>query len=499
MPSPLASLICPVLRVPEDGDLGPLIAAQERFGWGGYIVFRAPEGLVDVVHRLEAVSDLPLLIASDIEYGAGQQLAGATVLPCAMALAATGDMAAVREAASLTAREARLRGVNWAFAPVADVNSNPRNPIINMRSFGSQPAAVAACVSAWVGAAQEAGLLACAKHFPGHGDTEVDSHTTLPTLGVDRAHLDLVEFPPFRAAIAAGAGSVMVGHLAVPALDPAGLPATLSRPVVTGLLREELGFDGLVVTDALIMGGVTEGWSEEDAVTAALEAGCDVLLMPPDPERALEALENAVRGGRVSPARVQNALARVARHREALRHLPPVTPATPAEGLAIAERLSRQALTLVHGDPGQPDPSSCLAVIVDDDGEVGPDSPWVQALTARGFEPYVLRPGFTREEGTALIQRAREVGGALLSLFSLIKAWKDRSDLGPELAAVAKELAETVPTTVISFSSPYLIGQCPAAAAYICAYGAGPAEQQAVVEALWLGGGFPGRLPVELA
>ncbi|MEB3236656.1 MAG: glycoside hydrolase family 3 N-terminal domain-containing protein [Candidatus Sericytochromatia bacterium] len=498
MPSSLASLICPVLRLPEDGNLELLIESHRRFGWGGYIIFRATAVLPELIARLNAVSDLPLLVASDIEYGAGQQLAGATVLPCAMALAATGDAEAIRAAARLTAVEARARGVNWAFAPVADVNSNPRNPIINMRSFGSEPAAVSDCVATWVTAAREAGLMACAKHFPGHGDTEVDSHTTLPTLSVDRAHLEAIELPPFRAALEAEVDSVMVGHLAVPALDPQGLPATLSRPIVTGLLREELGFDGLVVTDALIMGGVTETWSEEDAVTAALEAGCDVLLMPPDPEKALAALERAVASGRVTEARVADALRRVERFRQGLARLPMLPAPSPEEGRAVAERISRQALTLVHGAPIPPLAGACKVVILDDDGEIGESAPLVAALRERGFAPTFVAPGVSDEARAAIVAAAREEGAALLAIFSLVKAWKDRSNLGADLAAVARELTEAVPTTVVSFSSPYLVQQCPAAAAYICAYGAGAAEQQAVVDALWEEGRFPGRLPVRL-
>jgi len=498
MPSPLASLICPVLRLPEDGDATALVEAQKRFGWGGYIVFRATDALPDVVRSLNAVSERPLLVASDIEYGAGQQLAGATVLPCAMALAATDDPTAIRDAARLTAVEARARGVNWAFAPVADVNSNPRNPIINMRSFGSEPDAVAACVANWIEAAREAGVMACAKHFPGHGDTEVDSHTTLPTLAVDRAHLDAIELPPFRAALAAGVDSVMIGHLAVPALDPEGLPATLSRPVVTGLLRDEMGFDGLVVTDALIMGGVTETWSEEDAVAAALEAGCDVLLMPPDPEKALAALESAVASGRVSAVRVEDALRRVARFRDGLARLPEGAELGPEVGARLAERISRQALTLVRGKPVRPAPGKCRIIIVDDDGEIGDASPLVQAARSQGLEPVFVRPGLSDGDRAAIVAAALSEGAALVAIFSLVKAWKDRSNLGPDLAAVVAAVTEAVPTTVVSFSSPYLLQQCPATTAYVCAYGAGPAEQRAVADTLWGEGRFPGRLPVRL-
>jgi beta-N-acetylhexosaminidase len=381
---------------------------------------------------------------------------------------------------------------------VADVNSNPRNPIINMRSFGSEPDAVASCVANWIAAAREAGLMACAKHFPGHGDTEVDSHTTLPTLAVDRAHLDAIELPPFRAALAAGVDSVMIGHLAVPALDPEGLPATLSRPIVTGLLRDEMGFDGLVVTDALIMGGVTESWSEEDTVAAAIEAGCDVLLMPPDPEKALAALESAVALGRVSAARVGDALRRVARFRDGLAQLPVAAELGPGHGLTLAERLSRQALTLVRGMPVRPVRGACRVIILDDDGEIGDASPLVASVREQGLEPLFVRPGLSDGDRAAVVAAALSEGAALVAIFSLVKAWKDRSDLGPDLAAVVREVTEAVPTTVVSFSSPYLIQQCPAAEAYICAYGAGPAEQRAVADALWGEGRFSGCLPVRL-
>ncbi|MBM3270226.1 MAG: hypothetical protein FJZ01_21540, partial [Candidatus Sericytochromatia bacterium] len=304
-------LICPVLPSVPATERAPLLADLAARGWGGYIVFRGRPDLPDLLTALQEASPHPLLIASDIEWGAGQQVAGATLLPCLMAIGATGDEAAAYEAGRITAVEARAAGINWAFAPVADVNVNPRNPIINIRSFGEDPRQVARLVAAWVRGAQEHGLLATAKHFPGHGDTETDSHSRLPTIRAEAPRLAEVELPPFEAAIEAGVGAIMTGHLAVPALDPSGLPATLSRPIMTDLLRGRLGFGGLLVTDALIMGGIAAEWTEEDAVAAALDAGCDMLLMPRDAAAAHDAVVAAVEAGKVSEARLREAVARI--------------------------------------------------------------------------------------------------------------------------------------------------------------------------------------------
>ncbi len=251
----------------------------------------------------------PLLVSADFEHGVAMRLAGGTAFPHAMALGSADDVTMTERVAHAIAREAKALGIHWNFAPVGDVNCNPQNPIINIRSFGETPDLVARHVQAYIRGTQAAQILASVKHFPGHGDTATDSHLALPTLPFERKRLENLEFLPFRAAIAEGVRSVMVGHLSVPRLDESGTPASLSRQVMTGCLRDELGFTGIIVTDALDMHAITTNFSNEAAAVEAYRSGADVVLLPPDPLAALNALEEAVVRGEMSEAKV-NASAR---------------------------------------------------------------------------------------------------------------------------------------------------------------------------------------------
>ena len=269
-----------------------------ELGVGGFVLAPAPQDDVRAITKeLRSRARQPLLIAATMERGAGQAIGGATGLPPLAALAALGDPDAIRKAARLTAREARTLGVTWALAPVLDLDCNADNPIVGSRSFGADPALVAKLGAAWIEACQQEGVLACAKHFPGHGRTATDSHLERPSVRVTRHELMERDLVPFRAAIKVGVASVMTAHVAFPSLDPAGPPATLSMAIVRVLLRERLGFDGLVVTDSLDMRGLTSTVSEADAAVAALFAGCDLVLMPTDLDATVAALEEAIVAG----------------------------------------------------------------------------------------------------------------------------------------------------------------------------------------------------------
>ena len=246
-------------------------------------------------NQLQVHSKLPLLIGADFERGTAMRLDEGTSFPTAMAVAASGNVKDAYTMGKITALEARAVGIHWIYAPDADVNNNPGNPIINTRSFGEDPQRVAQFVSAFVQGVQENGGIATAKHFPGHGDTSADSHIDLPVIRADRARLDELELIPFRAAIAEKVDSVMTGHLNVPALEPdPNTPATLSHNILTDQLRKQLGFDGLVVTDAMDMGGITVRYAPGDAAVRAVAAGADCLLMPPVPDAAFDSLDAAV-------------------------------------------------------------------------------------------------------------------------------------------------------------------------------------------------------------
>jgi beta-glucosidase len=291
-------LLFPALRWDERDGFGHEAAAIEEalaLGVGGFIIFGGEAAAVrELIAGLRSRSTIPLLIGADLERGAGQQFRGATPLPPVAGLGALADLEAIWRAGELTAREARALGVDWVYAPVADLDIEPRNPIVGSRAFGADPARVAEQVVAWVEGCRAGGALSCVKHFPGHGRTVSDSHLTLPEVEEGR-HVLAADLLPFQGAIRAGVDGVMTAHVSYPALDPGGGPATLSPRIVTGLLREELGFDGLVVTDAMIMEGMLEaGSGEADAAVRAVAAGCDVLLYPRDPEAVAAALEAAV-------------------------------------------------------------------------------------------------------------------------------------------------------------------------------------------------------------
>src|SRR5579862_1155541 len=308
----------------ESSEFRALASAVERQHIGGLIAHtrRGPLGIersrayptAALANLLQERAKVPLLIAGDFERGTAMRLEEGTSFPHAMAVAATGRTEDAYTVGRVTALEGRAAGVPWIFAPVADVNSNPDNPIINVRSFGEDPKRVGELVAAYVRGVEENGGLATAKHFPGHGDTDVDSHVALPVVASDRAHMKRVELAPFRAAIAAGVGSVMTGHLAVPAMEPdAHLPATLSKELISGVLRKRMRFEGLVVTDDLSMGGVAGEYTTGDTAVRAILAGSDVLLVFTDLDAALGALREAANSGRISTERIEESVARILR------------------------------------------------------------------------------------------------------------------------------------------------------------------------------------------
>ncbi|MFE1367332.1 glycoside hydrolase family 3 protein [Streptomyces anulatus] len=308
-------------------EIGVRTAAEliSTYHVGGIIYFtwahntRDPHQIADLSNGLQRAalagrSRLPLLVSTDQEHGIVCRVGEpATLLPGAMALGAGGSRSDTRRAAWIAGAELAALGVNQNYAPDADVNVNPANPVIGVRSFGSDPAAVAALVAEQVKGYQGAGIASTAKHFPGHGDTSTDSHTGLPVINHTRAQWEELDAPPFRAAIRARIDSIMTAHIVVPALDPSEDPATLSRPILTGILREELGYDGVVVTDSLGMEGVRTKYGDDRVPVLALLAGVDQLLNPPNLSVAWNAVLEAVRGGEISEARVDESILRILR------------------------------------------------------------------------------------------------------------------------------------------------------------------------------------------
>lgn len=442
------------------------IADTLDLGVGGYIIFG---GTAESVRKLTA--DLlrragrPLLLASDLERGAGQQVAGLTEFPPPMALASLRDPAVLRWAASVTAQEARAVGINWIFAPVADLDLLAENPIVQTRAFGADPKEVAACVRHWVEGCQGAGALACAKHYPGHGRTTVDSHVTLPVVEAAAGALRSTDLLPFTTAIQSGVASIMTAHVAYPALDSSGLPATLSRTVL-GELRSG-GYDGLVVTDALIMDGALVGRRESDAAVEAIQAGADLLLYPNDVRRVLGALEAALSSGSLGPERLAESLARYDRALvAATAPTPPVTRGPFESADALANALLKQGM--VRKSP--PQLTGPLDLVVVDDDVGGPFPPGPSDYVHRALGPNLI---------------GRYTGGSrVLLVFAEPRAWKGRSGFGPATReALAHHAAGA--DLIVLFGHPRLLHELPGAAPVLLAWHRQRLMQEAVAH--WLG------------
>ncbi|MBW4418343.1 MAG: beta-glucosidase [Myxacorys californica WJT36-NPBG1] len=331
----------------------------KELGVGGAILLGGSAAEIALrSHQFQDWATTPLLICADVEEGVGQRFSGATWFPPPMALAAIAqtDLETAchlsHQMGKVTAQEGLAIGLNWILAPTVDVNNNPHNPVINVRSFGETPEIVIALTTAFIAGVQSGGALTVAKHFPGHGDTAIDSHLELPTIPHDRDRLDQIELPPFKAAIAAGVDSIMSAHLKIPALDDQA-PATLSHPILTDLLRAELGFDGLVTTDALVMGAIANRYGTAEACILAVEAGADILLMPLEPEKAIEAVCDAVESGRISRERIWASVERIlhAKSKIAASNGNAASFATPhglAERLGQSDRAERSSAATVQ-------------------------------------------------------------------------------------------------------------------------------------------------------
>jgi beta-N-acetylhexosaminidase len=486
---------------------------------GGLILF-APARVTDaamLANRFQKLAKVPLLMAADLEAGAANRVTGATLFPPLMSLGAAGSEDLAYAMGKITALEGRAMGIHMTYAPVVDVNINPDNPIINTRSIGADPALVSRLANAFIRGVQGNGMIATAKHFPGHGDTSVDSHTLMPTIEADLERLEKVELFPFQAAIDAGVKAVMSAHLAVPALDPTpGVPATLSAPIMTGLLRGKMGFKGLIVTDALEMAGVTNAYSTEEASLRAILAGVDQLLLPPEPVKVIAYLAAAVRDGRIPVSRIDASVRRILEAKaslglqrdrfvriEDLRRL-----VAPKAYLDEAAKAFESAATLVRNDG----PALPLAVapeklvILSLSSDLG-DYYAGQAFVAAMRKKFPDAPAFYADGDTGnemldeAFARASAAETVVLALFSRLSDRKGSVDLEPRHIDLIRKLAtlEGGPAVVaVSFGSPYFLRHIPEVDAYLCMY-KNTAETQAIaVRALTGEMTIAGRLPVSI-
>jgi len=465
-------------------------------------------------NQLQAKSKVPLLIGADFERGVAMRLDEGTSFPTAMAVAAAGNPKDAYTMGKVTALEARAAGIQWIYAPDADINSNPGNPIINTRSFGENPEKVSEFVTEFIRGVQETGGLATAKHFPGHGDTTADSHIDLPVVTADRARLEKLELVPFRAAIAAGVGSIMTGHLNVPALEPdPNTPATLSSRVLTDLLRKQLGFQGLVVTDAMDMGGITVRYAPGDAAMRAFLAGADALLMPPVPDAAYEALLAAVQSGQISQQRLDESVRRIlaAKARLGLQknRLVDVAALNTNFGTvawqAESQEISDRGITLLRDTPHRlpldgTKPARALLVCLYADPEPYPGEDLERELRKRFDSVVTLRADtkFAKAENLKL-PASDSYDVAILALFVRVSDRKGDVDVPADQIPLIQQIYKTgKPVISVGLGSPYLIERFPQAETWLSVFGIADVAQISVARALF--GEIPirGRLPVTI-
>ncbi|MGW3988549.1 glycoside hydrolase family 3 protein [Streptomyces sp. NPDC004830] len=477
-------------------EIGVRTAAEliARYRVGGIIYFtwahntRDPHQIADLSNGIQRASlglprGLPVLVSTDQEHGIVARVGEpATLFPGAMAVGAAGSRSDARTLGRVAGHELRAMGIRQDYSPVADVNVNPANPVIGVRSFGADPQAVSALVAAEVAGYQRSGVAATAKHFPGHGDTNVDSHTGFPTITHSRELWEKLDAPPFRAAIAAGIDSIMTAHLMVPALDDSGDPATLSRPILTGILRERLGYDGVVVTDSLGMEGVRTKYGDERVPVLALKAGVDQLLNPPDLDLAWNAVLTAVREGELTEGRLDRSVLRILRlkaklglFREPYVRLGDVERTVGTRShRAAADRIAERSTTLLVNE-GRLLPLSrrryprVLVVGADPASPSGTTGPPTGVLAGTlsdlGFTATASSTGTAPTAATIAkaVAAARDVDAVVVATYN-VGAGSSQRTLVEQLVATG------TPVVAVAIRNPYDVAQLPSVPAYLAAY-----------------------------
>jgi beta-N-acetylhexosaminidase len=495
------------VRLVRDTHVGGLVLVN----WSNsHVVQKAePHALAAFVNRMQRLAPIPLIVTGDFERGASMRVADTTVFPHAMAFGATGDPSLARYEGEITAREARALGVQWVFYPVADVNSNPDNPIINIRSFGENPEEVAKYVTAFIEGTRadpKRRVLTTAKHFPGHGDTAVDTHENLATVPASIEQLRRVELAPFQAAIRAGVDAVMSAHIALPAVDAPDIPATISKPIVTGLLREQLGFKGIILTDALEMGGIAKGYSAGEAAVKALAAGSDVLVMTPDPDAAIKAVLAAVSSGQISARRIDESVERILAAKvltgldtkrfvdvEAISDV-----VNPPETNQRAQEIADRAVTLVKNErnliPLTAPAKTCFVALAESRNSNSGQA-FQQELKRRGLTAHFLMLDPTMPPPA--IEPGCENFAVLA--FAAVNAYAGNVALRGDYPKLIDMLVETgKPVALVAMGSPYLLRSFPKVSAYLATFSTVPISEIAALKAML--GEIPihGRLPVTI-
>ncbi|MFN7935881.1 MAG: glycoside hydrolase family 3 N-terminal domain-containing protein [Bryobacteraceae bacterium] len=463
------------------------------------------------LNRMQRLATVPLIVGADFERGASMRVAGATKFPHAMAFAATGDLSLTLKLGAVTARESRAMGVHWIFAPVADVNNNPDNPIINIRSFSEDPQQVSANVKAFMeGARGDAAnrVLVTVKHFPGHGDTAVDTHAGLAKVEASKQRLDELELVPFRAAIEAGVDSVMTAHLWVPSLESQEIPATVSAAVLTDLLRKQLGFKGIITTDAMDMQGLTSKFPAGEPAVRAIEAGADVLLMPANPEKAVNAIAAALRSGRIKPQRIDESLEKVLRakyqlglHKQRLVDLESVNDAFDLEeDVELARTVAEKAITLVRNEgnllPAKAGASTCWFVL--SESRTGSQGRRItQEIKQRGAEMPVslIDPQWTAAE---IEEAAKTASSCSTTIVAAFAGYSGNGTLPEFQQNFLRGFIESRPTILVTLGNPYLVRAYPQVKAFLATFSTSQPSEAAAVRAVLGEIPLTGHLPITI-
>ncbi len=514
--------------VPEDSPVWRQVASwitEQRVG-GFIISVGSPLEIAGKINRLQTLSKVPLIFGADYETGAGMRvrggyflpnaidLGGATVFPPEMAMGATGDPTLAYAQGRATAIEARALGVHIDFTPVLDVNNNPGNPVINTRSYGEDPQQVATFGVAMVRGLQDNGMIATGKHFPGHGDTETNSHLALPVVNVSKARLESVELVPFKAAIENGLGGIMSFHGVMPAFDSAGIPATLSHNVMTGVLRGQLGFNGIIISDAMDMKGGLIQFGLPEAVKRAIAAGLDVILQPSDVVQAIDAIVAGVSEGRYTEKRLDESVLRVLRAKERMglgrnrlvdiNRIPAVV-GDSSKG-ALARTIAEKSMTLVRDSakvvPLAANPNlKVLSVTVASRTDLGAGATFNAELRAR--YPSLRTEAISTQDAGVNYERVRAAADSadVTVVSSYVGQVWDATNLSVSsgfTSLINKLIDGGRAPVVVTFGNPYLLQQLPRVGTYLVAWGGSPASQRAAAKALVGGAAITGHLPISI-
>ncbi|HEY8562519.1 MAG TPA: glycoside hydrolase family 3 N-terminal domain-containing protein [Pyrinomonadaceae bacterium] len=484
---------------------------------GGFVFYRGDVlELAALANEMQRVAKVPLLMAADFERGLPMQIKSGTSFTHNMGIAATGDARLAYEKGRIIAEEMRAIGINWLYGPVSDVANNPGNTMVNVRSYGENPETTARFVAAEVRGLKDGGVLSTAKHFPGHGDTPLDSHIDLPVINVKRERFNAVELAPFRAAIDAGLDSLMTAHIALPEITGNNLPASLAPEINVGLIRDQLKFDGIITTDSLGMGAIVKNYPGTEGALRAIKAGADIALLPPDPKAAIDAIERAVSSGEIPRRQIDESVRRVLRAKFRVGLANPNARRVDLnavnrrvekpENVRLAETIAERSITLLRNENallplGARQAANAMFIIAAGDDDADQGSVFKAAIEARlkGARVVKVDKRTTEKEYDALFDEAKKAGTVVVAPFVKRAALKGTIELPEAEAAFIRRLVdEKKNTAIVAFGSPYQLQQFPKARVYALAWAVEDAAQTAAARAIFGETAIGGRSPVGL-